>query len=307
MWEVRLRELLAFREAQGHIDVPRRWPENPALAHWVINQRRLIRLGKLSSDRVARLEELGIRWRSGEERLRERDRSWNRMCDALQAYLRERGHCDVPEGWPANPELARWTARQRHLLRAGALRPDRLRRFEERGIDWSLERGRSRSRDRAWDRMFAALKEFRRVHGTCEVPKAWPANPKLVRWLIRQRAQLRRGALRQDRRERFEEIGLSRGEPPARSGTRRRVRRVRDGARERRWRAGYDALSQFHALNGHSDVPRRFPQDPRLARWVSLQRERFHAGRLSPQQLALLQQLRFSWWRRAAVSAPAAR
>jgi hypothetical protein len=53
---------VAFKENQGHCGVPDRWSENPELGRWVANQRQTFRKGKLSEERVARLEALGFEW-----------------------------------------------------------------------------------------------------------------------------------------------------------------------------------------------------------------------------------------------------
>src|SRR5205085_10733837 len=65
--------------------------------------------------------------------------------------------------------------------------------------------------------------------------------------------------------------------------------------RETAWRRQYDALVRFRNVEGHSDVPRRHPADPALARWVSHQRERRATGRLSADHVSLLDQLQFPW------------
>ncbi|MBV8878666.1 MAG: helicase associated domain-containing protein [Planctomycetaceae bacterium] len=296
MWEDRLQALLSFRQAHGHLNVPRHCPEYPGLGAWVINQRRLLRLHRLPPERLARLESLDIRWCTAKERARELDRRWNGMCDLLAEFLREHGHCDVPGNWPRDPDLARWVLRQRHLLRADTLREDRQRRLEQCGIDWSLERGRSRARDRAWDRLFRALAAFRKTHGHCAVPKSWPALPALPRWVRRQRMQLRQGLLREDRRGRLETLGLNPGERRSPlSGTRPRSRKGGAGIRERAWRRHYEALAAFRAAQGHAEIPRRFPENRALARWVSHQRNLRNRGLLRPDRVALLESLQFSW------------
>jgi len=61
-WEALFQALVAFKENQGHCGVPQRWSENPQLATWVSNQRQTFRKGKLSGERVARLEALGVEW-----------------------------------------------------------------------------------------------------------------------------------------------------------------------------------------------------------------------------------------------------
>ena len=47
----------------GHCRVTKQWTEDTAFGHWVDNQRLWKRLGKLSPERIARLEALGIEWR----------------------------------------------------------------------------------------------------------------------------------------------------------------------------------------------------------------------------------------------------
>jgi len=290
VWEERLHELVEFRKANGHVEVPRRWPNNRPLANWVVNQRRLIRTGQLPEARLRRLEELGIRWPSAEERSRAREREWDRMAEALAAFRNEHGDAEVPSDWPENPKLARWIVSQRHLLRAGSLRDDRRRRLEALGLEASRQRGRSRRRDDAWDNLYDALAEYRRAHGDCNVPKNWPRDPKLARWVARQRHHLKTQHLPLDRRHRLEELGFQR--TPERSA---RARLVTEGPRDRAWRAMVDALTEFKAIEGHCDVPRRCPASPKLGRWVSAQRALQHAGRLSAARFRRLSELGFRW------------
>ncbi|HZE99978.1 MAG TPA: helicase associated domain-containing protein [Planctomycetota bacterium] len=295
MWEDRLKELLEFREAHGHVDVPRHWPHNPSLAHWVVNQRRLVRLGKLPASRLGSLESQGVRWLTSDERRWSRDREWSRMCDALLAYHRAHGHADVPGNGSANPVLARWVVRQRHLLRSGQMRKDRRLRLEHLGIEIPLDRGRSRNRDRAWDRMFKRLAEYRRAIGGCDVPKNWTDNPTLGRWVARQRSLLRHGTMRPDRCIRLRELGLQIEKPSAVPVRRGPVRWGDSRRQQEAWRRQFDQLVAFRSVHGHTDVPRRWPDDPRLARWVCLQREKRRRARLAGDRINLLDGLAFHW------------
>ncbi len=61
-WERCFRELAVFREKHGHCDVPTQNPQYRRLGGWVANQRHRKKIGKLSPERVARLESLGFRW-----------------------------------------------------------------------------------------------------------------------------------------------------------------------------------------------------------------------------------------------------
>src|ERR1017187_6839629 len=62
LWETRYAQLVAFKKKYGHCDVVCLWKENPALGHWVSNQRVCRKKGKLSNERIARLNKLGFRW-----------------------------------------------------------------------------------------------------------------------------------------------------------------------------------------------------------------------------------------------------
>jgi len=293
MWDVRLKQLLEFREAYGHIDVPRGWPENPSLAHWVVNQRRELRHGRMSPARLLRLKEHGIRWPGAEELAQRRGLRWDRMYEALVAYHRLHGHGNVPSGWEPDPELGRWVTQQRHQFRRGTLREDRRLRLEQLPVDWPAEPGRSRSRDLRWDRMIESLVAFRTLHQHCNVPKGWPENPELARWLARQRHLDRTRGLRQDRRLRLEELGALRGTAPLLRTTPLRV--PSPGARERKWTRLLEALAAFKSVQGHCRVPRRWTWNPALARWVSEQRRLRREGILDPGRLQQLEALGFEW------------
>lgn len=68
-WIVRFRELVLFKEEHGHCDVPRRYPDNPALGGWVQNQRyekKLLDEGKasgLTPGKLRALTNIGFNWK----------------------------------------------------------------------------------------------------------------------------------------------------------------------------------------------------------------------------------------------------
>ena len=64
-WEERFSELKAYKEANGHCNVPQGYLENPKLARWVVSQRVFYKggkHGKLNEERIRRLEEIGFVW-----------------------------------------------------------------------------------------------------------------------------------------------------------------------------------------------------------------------------------------------------
>jgi hypothetical protein len=124
LWEKWLSELVWFKEEHGHCNVPRGWRENPELGTWVNNQRSNYSRGKLSPDRMERLEALGFEW----------DKHavfWEKRFSELVRFKEEHGHCNVPDRRSENPQLGTWVNNQR---RRGKLSPDRMKRLEEIGF-----------------------------------------------------------------------------------------------------------------------------------------------------------------------------
>jgi hypothetical protein len=51
-----------FKEKYGHCNVPHKWSENVKLSNWLYCQRSFHRHGKLSQDKIKRLESIGFEW-----------------------------------------------------------------------------------------------------------------------------------------------------------------------------------------------------------------------------------------------------
>lgn len=61
-WEKNLKLLLDFKQRYGHCDVPSLCATHANLGSWVANQRHRKKTGKLSAERIRRLEETGLKW-----------------------------------------------------------------------------------------------------------------------------------------------------------------------------------------------------------------------------------------------------
>ena len=61
-WQTMFAKLTKFRKTSGNCNVPERWPQDQGLASWVQRQRINHRRGKLTSERVRLLEQIGFRW-----------------------------------------------------------------------------------------------------------------------------------------------------------------------------------------------------------------------------------------------------
>ena len=61
-WEETFTALVAYKQQHGDCNVPQKWRENPTLGGWVSSLRTKYRTGRLSQERIERLDALGFEW-----------------------------------------------------------------------------------------------------------------------------------------------------------------------------------------------------------------------------------------------------
>ncbi|KAL3931875.1 MAG: hypothetical protein SGBAC_011107 [Bacillariaceae sp.] len=145
---------------------------------------------------------------------RHQQRHWEEQYRSLVEFRRETGHCRVPHKYKANIGLARWVKRQRYQYRlrqegdlTSTMTDFRLKKLEEIGFVWF-------SHASTWEQRLMEVKAFRDETGHCNVPSAFPANPKLAVWVKCQRRQYKLFKLAKSshmtptRIEALEEIGF---------------------------------------------------------------------------------------------------
>jgi superfamily II DNA or RNA helicase len=262
-WEVMFLTLAEFKKKYGHCNVPQNWPDNPKLGNWVITQRQLKKKGQLSLSRIQRLDDTGFIWDT-------LDSIWELMFLALVEFRNKYGHCDVPKEWPKNQKLSNWVFANRKFFKVGELNKDRIRRLEKIGFIWD-------TRKAGWEEMFSALLQFKNTYDHCNVPDDWPDNPKLAKWVSHQRRFYRRGEIREERIRCLEEVGFI------------------WNTREADWQEMFLTLQEYKNTYGHCNVPQDLPEDPKLGRWVSTQRQLYNKGRLREDRIWLLEQIGFVW------------
>ncbi|KAL9189794.1 hypothetical protein ACHAXT_009469 [Thalassiosira profunda] len=105
-WAKRYDQLQEYKKEHGHCNVPRKYEKNPQLGEWVHTQRNFRKKGKLSGDRIQRLNGLGFQWRLPNVGNRQ-DELWNERYELLKAYKTKHGHCNVPQRYAKVPQLGR--------------------------------------------------------------------------------------------------------------------------------------------------------------------------------------------------------
>jgi hypothetical protein len=126
-----LRLLRDFRERHGHCNVPAHYKANLSLGRWVSAQRYKKKVGDLTDEQVRQLDDLGLVWSPS-------DIAWQKKFRLLEQFKEQHGHCNVPERWSEDRQLANWVQSQRHRHKKGKLPAERVRKLDALGFMWGV-------------------------------------------------------------------------------------------------------------------------------------------------------------------------
>lgn len=266
-WEEAYSKLEAFRKEHGHCKVPEDYiVNNIKLGIWVLQQRRNMKTGSLTPDRIERLVCLGFTWDQFAEQ-------WDHAFSALESFRKREGHFRIPDTHSENGvRLKSWTTAQRR--KKGELTSEQISRLNSLGFSWNPVEDN-------WEIGFGALIEFRKREGHCQVEHSVSVNCfKLGMWVLRQRQEKKKGALSAEKILRLDALVFS-WDPVS-----------------ERWEAAFNALRLFQKEHGHCRVAESFASDKlgfKLGLWVSNLRIVKAKGGLKPDQISRLDSLGFSW------------
>ena len=130
-WERMFSSLKKYKETHGDFRASRNSKIHRDLAVWMGVQRRAFSQGKLSQDRISRLEACEFEWDP-------RTSLWERMFELLTNFKKQNGHCRVPAKYEKTKGLGMWVVNQRVLYRKGKISSDRIARLEALGFEWKV-------------------------------------------------------------------------------------------------------------------------------------------------------------------------
>ena len=220
--------------------------------------------------------------RSRRQPLTPEEQRWERQFDALAQFKREHGHCFVLQKEDGNARLAKWSAEQRAMWRAGEILSGRFRRLNQLGFAWDYREG-------LWDRRITELKAFQRKHGHSQVSSCSKTYPHLGNWVHFQRVQKRRKLLSRKRVRQLNRIGFD-------WASRGREVEYRDSTDwDTNWERMLSLLEKHKNQYGHFWVSSGPRGNPSLSRWVSTQRKLKRQGLLKKNRQRRLQAIGFDW------------
>lgn len=292
-WDERFADLCAFKERFGHTRVKVKWPENPLLGAWVVSQRYKRRKNELGDEYVERLNAIGFDWDGrtaasrADRKQSDPDKQWRASFNRFRAYAAAHGAAVVHVVDEDTKKLNRWMLTQRQAKKRGELSETRISALNEIGFVWQRNARRTGIPSqvnpvdetpitRTWDEMLSELVDFFKLHGHCNVPPDWTAQPQLARWVAMQRRAKKQNQLTSEQVSRMEEIGFAWS--------------THDGG----WDAMFAKLVE-HMRPMHNGKRREAPASDELKRWMLTQRQSKKRGDLEPEREKRLTGIGFEW------------
>ena len=295
-WQEKFERLKQYKdEHNGSTNVPKKYDQDPALGFWVDKQRYNEARGLLLEHRYEQLEEIAFQWtlHSAQRDTKSYDKKWNTKYEQLVEYYRREGHTVIQrsKGQEHNKKLANWVAAQRGLFHKGLLRHDRQIKLEAIDFVWAMDQTSLEETvlQHEWEDMYERLEEYQEEHEPGSIPPASYKPHGLGTWVATQKRRHKAGRLEQSRLERLSALGFQFTK-----------------TREELWQENYEKLKTYRDQHGNCLVPKsdikHRPDTVGLANWVTTQRTYYRRGLLSPERIAKLDALGFTWDARTPAS-----
>ena len=205
--------------------------------------------------------------------------SWDIMYVEAKKYYKEHGDLlpvlsyETETGYA----LGRWISTQRVNKRKHdlSLTSERIELLNEIGMNWES------AEDRLWNTFYSAASDYYDKNGNLDIPAEYVTDDgiKLGRIYRGFRMKYVGGGLSDEKKLLLEQIGME-----------------ENSVLVRKWMTYYEEAKRFFEENGHLTVPHNYvANDLKLGVWVSSQRESYQIGRLSEEQINLLNDIGMSW------------
>mmetsp|Transcript_40188 Transcript_40188/g.78528 ORF Transcript_40188/g.78528 Transcript_40188/m.78528 type:complete len:459 (+) Transcript_40188:210-1586(+) len=258
-WEEKYERLKIFKEENGNC----RMPSGHELYGWTCLQKKQYKLlkegkpTKLTEDRLKKLTDLGLNLQS---RVTNQEAPWEENYEKLKLALEKK------ENYRKNKKLKRWVATQREnyrLLKQGkatSLNAFRIQKLTDLGLKLIVKENRSVT----WEERIEQLREFKVANGHLCVPREHPVLGEFIRL---QRTHYKNQTMEGSRVALLTEMGFV-------FLARKRMKPI-DRSEIKSWDERLQELLEFKSKYGHTRVPQKFDDNPRLGRWVNKQRREY--------------------------------
>lgn len=200
-FEAGLKAAEAYQKNHGTLEVPLNYVTKDGfkLGRWLDSQRtRKKRNAQGAEAELAKLEELGMVWTT------RADSAWEKNYQKAKAYFEANGSLNLPPNYCAErTNLWKWVCHQRDAYKAGRLDPERIRKLEAIGMQWT-------GRGKEWGKYLEYAAAYKARFGNLEIPPAYitPEGVWLGRWLAAQRTAKSRNELSAEQIRQLDTLGI---------------------------------------------------------------------------------------------------
>ncbi|MCD8347039.1 MAG: Helicase associated domain protein [Lachnospiraceae bacterium] len=201
-WEKGFRAAADYAEEKGTLQVPTGYvAENGCkLGTWLQRQRYLYKKGKLSTERIRRLNTISRDWQAD---------AWESRFALVKAWYQEKGTMDIPSGTVVDGvPIGNWLAKQRQSLASGKLSREQEKMLSELPME---QVPKEEKIQKLWFQMYQDAAAFAEKYGCLKsIPHDYRGNSGglLYAWVSRQRSAKKKGRLSEKQIQMLEEIGI---------------------------------------------------------------------------------------------------
>ena len=138
-WMIKYNDLREFRIMNGHCKIPSTAGPQRKLCFWVKDQKKAKKAGKLSPERIAKLESIGLVWSKDAPP----PLTWEQHFEELEKYRKAFGNCYVRIDPNKTSPLAKWISVQRYEYKrfkkqtGSLLSLDQIKALRDIGFKWT--------------------------------------------------------------------------------------------------------------------------------------------------------------------------
>ncbi len=234
---------------------------------WMLYQRKYYKLGKLSSDRIKKMESIRFVWDAKID-------LWNKQFELLKEFVALNHKPPNAKDKINGSGIGQWYLKQKNLIKTGKLDPQLSDKIKKLNI---LEiNNYDAYNDSIWQKNYDILKQFiNKFHRSPYTDETF-CGVKIYQWIIQQRIRYSEGKLNQEYIDKFTEIGID-------------IASFTSGKEQPKpaWMSSYLEYRKF------LDKMQRQPstKDKKLYRWQIQMRKRYECGNLKQMQIDLLRDI----------------
>lgn len=200
--------------------------------------------------------------------------NWNAMYNLLIEYMSEYGHCNVPKHNDFLKEkyngLGNWVSYNRYKYLSNTLEKDKVDKLNKIGFVWNLL-------DAIWLEKYNELVKYKEENGRCDVPFTCKETKPLVSWMYRQSHLKRAKKLSEDRIKLLNDIGF-----------------IWNRSKGVSFEERVSAIKEYKKKYGTCNVALSGEYES-LYHWVRTTRRNKKKGKLTEEQIAILDKIGFCW------------